>query len=114
MEVPQMSDSPIEKTEKNKINARVYMTGFILAVVLTIISFALVMSKISTRHIVIEGLIVAAISQMLVHLHYFLHLDRSSSARWNVLALVFTGLLLFIFVGGTIWVMYTLNSRMMQ
>ena len=61
----------------------------------------------------IFGLLGAAVVQMLVHLHYFLHLDRSSSARWNVLALLFTLLIMFIFVGGSIWIMFDLNYRMM-
>ena len=51
--------------------------------------------------------------QILVHLHYFLHLDVSSEKRWNVLALLFTFSIMTIFVGGTLWVMYTLNYRMM-
>ena len=55
----------------------------------------------------------AAIVQMLVHLHYFLHLDTSSAARWNVFALLFTLLIMIIFVGGTIWIMYNLNYLMM-
>ena len=91
-----------------------YVTGFILAIVLTVISFGLIMlkDKISETALYI-GLFGAAIVQMLVHLHYFLHLDRSTEQRWNVIAIGFTAILLFIFIGGTMWVMYTLNSRMM-
>jgi cytochrome o ubiquinol oxidase subunit IV len=51
--------------------------------------------------------------QILVHLHFFLHLDGSSAARWNVTALVFTILILALYVGGTLWIMFNLNSRMM-
>ncbi|MBE0650501.1 MAG: cytochrome o ubiquinol oxidase subunit IV [Bacteroidales bacterium] len=90
-----------------------YITGFVLALLLTIISFGLVMTHIVSRQFAVIGLFVAAVAQMLVHLHYFLHLDRSSAQKWNVLALAFTALLLFIFVAGTVWVLYTLNSRMM-
>ncbi len=96
-----------------RITFKNYMTGFILAVLLTIASFGLVMSGVFSKQLAVIGLSAAAVIQMLVHLHYFLHLDRSSSQRWNVVALSFTALLLFIFVAGTIWVMYTLNSRMM-
>jgi cytochrome o ubiquinol oxidase operon protein cyoD len=48
-----------------------------------------------------------------VHLHYFLHLDTSSTARWNVLAIIFTLIIMVLFVGGTLWIMYNLNYRMM-
>jgi cytochrome o ubiquinol oxidase subunit IV len=54
-----------------------------------------------------------AIIQILVHLHYFLHLDTSSAARWNILVLLFTLLIMILFVGGTIWIMHNLNYRMM-
>jgi len=96
-----------------RITKKAYITGIILALLLTAISFGMVISNTFSRKAVMAGLFVAAFTQMLVHLHYFLHLDKSSAQRWNVIALLFTALLLFIFVGGTLWVMYTLNSRMM-
>ncbi len=96
-----------------KVTTRTYITGLILAVVLTVISFGLVMSDAVDRTTAIVGLFIAGLLQMFVHLYYFLHLNRSSEQRWNVVALAFTALLLFIFIGGTLWVMYTLNMRMM-
>lgn len=91
-----------------------YILGFVLAVVLTLASFGLVVFKESiSKPAIIILLFVLAVLQMLVHLYYFLHLNKSSEQRWNVIAIAFTALLLFIFVGGTIWVMYTLNTRMM-
>jgi cytochrome o ubiquinol oxidase operon protein cyoD len=94
-------------------NFKSYATGFILSIVLTVIPFALVMSGAVSRSAALIGIIGAAIVQMLVHLHVFLHLDASSDARWNVLALLFTLLIMALFVGGTIWIMYNLNYRMM-
>ena len=66
-----------------------------------------------SRSAVLVGIFCAAVAQILVHLHYFLHLDTSSAARWNVLALVFTVLIMVLFVGGTLWIMSNLNYRMM-
>jgi cytochrome o ubiquinol oxidase operon protein cyoD len=48
-----------------------------------------------------------------VHLHYFLHLDTSSAARWNVLVMLFTLVIMALFVGGGLWVIWNLNYRMM-
>jgi cytochrome o ubiquinol oxidase subunit IV len=90
-----------------------YGTGFMLSIVLTVIPFALVMSSAVSRGVAIMGICGAGVVQILVHLHYFLHLDSSSEERWNILALLFTMLIMTIFVVGTLWVMYTLNSRMM-
>ena len=96
------------------ITKKNYIIGFVLATLFTLLSFGLVAFKDSLPKIaIIISLSVAALLQMFVHLYYFLHLNKSSEQRWNVIALAFTALLIFIFVGGTIWVMYTLNMRMM-
>jgi cytochrome o ubiquinol oxidase subunit IV len=92
---------------------KTYVTGFILSLVLTVIPFGLVMSGWASWSAMVWVICGAGILQILVHLHYFLHLDTSSAARWNVMALMFTLLIMTIFVGGTVWVMFTLNSRMM-
>ena len=95
------------------LSSKKYLVGFALAVLLTIVSFGLASVDGISRTVVLSGLFIAAILQMLVHIHFFLHLDRSSRQRWNLITLVFSALLIFIFVGGSIWVMVTLNARMM-
>jgi len=91
-----------------------YAIGFIFAMILTAFSFALVIKgQALGRGSMLCGIFGAAVLQILVHLHYFLHLDRSSAARWNVLALILTVLIMILFVGGTIWIMFDLNARMM-
>ncbi len=95
------------------LSTKKYLIGFGLAVVLTLVSFGLVAINALSRPAVLTGLFIAAILQMLVHLYFFLHLDRSSRQRWNLITFAFSLLLIFIFVGGSIWVMITLNARMM-
>jgi cytochrome o ubiquinol oxidase operon protein cyoD len=48
-----------------------------------------------------------------VHLKYFLHLDGSDGQRWNVMALLFTVLILFIVLAGSLWIMHNMNANMM-
>jgi len=108
-----MSPSPIESSGAGRGSLRAYAVGFILSVFLTAAAFGLVMSGVFARPIVFFGILAAAVVQMLVHLHYFLHLDTSSAARWNVAALLFTVLILVLFVGGTLWIMHSLHYRMM-
>jgi cytochrome o ubiquinol oxidase subunit IV len=95
------------------LSTKKYLVGFTLAVLLTLVSFGLATIAGFSKFSALAGLFFAAILQMLVHLHFFLHLDRSSKQRWNMITLVFSALLIFIFVGGSIWVMATLNARMM-
>jgi len=108
-----MKQADIDSSGTSRGNFDAYFTGFILSVALTVIAFGLVMSGETSRQVMLWGICSAGIVQILVHLHYFLHLDFSSGKRWNVLALLFTFLIMTIFVGGTLWVMYTLNFRMM-
>jgi cytochrome o ubiquinol oxidase subunit IV len=90
-----------------------YAIGFALSIVLTAIPFALVMSGVLPREATLFGVFAAAAVQVLVHLHYFLHMDRSSSQRWNMLSFAFAALVIFIFIGGSLWIMYDLHYRMM-
>ena len=50
---------------------------------------------------------------VLAGLIYFLHLDGSSAQRWNVMAFLFTLLILAIVVVGSLWVMHNMNANMM-
>jgi cytochrome o ubiquinol oxidase operon protein cyoD len=108
-----MNHAQIESTGASKGSFKSYTTGFILSIVLTAVAFALVMSGTLPRSVSLFGIVSAAVVQILVHLHYFLHLDTSSAARWNLVALVFTLFIMILFVGGTVWIMYNLNYRMM-
>ncbi len=108
-----MSQAPIDSTGISRGSLKSYLTGFVLSLILTAIPFAMVMSGALSSSAILCGIFSAGIVQILVHLHYFLHLDASSAARWNVLAMMFTLLIMALFVGGTLWIMYTLNYRMM-
>ncbi|SFB14571.1 cytochrome o ubiquinol oxidase operon protein cyoD [Collimonas sp. OK607] len=91
-----------------------YTTGFILALILTAIPFWLVMGKVidksSTMGLVLLGF---AAVQIVVHMVYFLHMNTKSEGGWSMLALIFTIMLLFIMLSGSLWVMYHLNHNMM-
>ena len=108
-----MSEIHNENMGAGRINTKHYVIGFALAVILTLVSFGIVLTNVAPKYVAAIGLFAAAILQMLVHLHYFLHLDKSSEQRWNVLAIAFTALILFVFIGGSLWIIYTLNARMM-
>jgi cytochrome o ubiquinol oxidase subunit IV len=108
-----MSQAIIDSTGASRGSVKSYLTGFVLSLILTAIPFAMVMSGTFSSSVTVAGIFSAGIVQILVHLHYFLHLDTSSEARWNLLALMFTLAIMVLFVGGTIWIMYNLYYRMM-
>jgi cytochrome o ubiquinol oxidase operon protein cyoD len=90
------------------------MTGFVLAVILTASPFWLVMGKAfastNTTSLIILGF---AAVQIVVHRIYFLHMDAKSESGWNMLALIFTIVLVVITLAGSLWVMYHMNTNMM-
>jgi len=51
--------------------------------------------------------------QIVVHMIYFLHMSPKSEGGWNLLALLFTVMLVVIALSGSLWVMYHLNHNMM-
>ncbi|MCG5076000.1 cytochrome o ubiquinol oxidase subunit IV [Paraburkholderia tagetis] len=91
-----------------------YLAGFVLAVVLTAASFWLVLHGGFSRETALIGLAVLAVVQILVHLVFFLHMNSSSSQRWNVTAFAYTVLTVLIIVGGTLWVMHNVGMNMMS
>ncbi|WP_395941944.1 cytochrome o ubiquinol oxidase subunit IV [Brevundimonas aurantiaca] len=96
------------------VSARDYLKGFVLSVVLTAIPFALVMGEFGIDSTVLSiVLLVFAAVQIVVHMVYFLHMNAHSEGGWNLLALVFTGVLVVIVLSGSLWVMHHLNSNMM-
>ncbi|HWU76024.1 MAG TPA: cytochrome o ubiquinol oxidase subunit IV [Rhodanobacter sp.] len=93
---------------------RGYLTGFVLAAILTIIPFWLVMGHVfDSRWLTITIVLLLAVVQIFVHIVYFLHLDTHSEGGWNMMAFIFTIVLVVIVLGASIWVMYNENANMM-
>lgn len=96
------------------VSAKEYLTGFVLSVVLTAIPFWLVMAKVLPTPTITTLVILAfAVVQVVVHMVYFLHMNPKSEGGWNLLALVFTLVLVVIVLAGSLWVMHHLNTNMM-
>ena len=93
-------------------SVRDYVIGFVLSIVLTAIPFGLVMAGTIPASSAVPACLGLGVVQMVVHLVYFLHMNRASSRTWNMAALIFTVVILVILGAGTIWVMYHLNLNM--
>lgn len=95
--------------EKSK-EFRHYLIGFALAAVLTIIPFTLVATVGGKISFVV--LILCAILQLIVHLRFFLHLSYKGQQKEDLQLVMFTGFILLIMIGGSIWVLGDLYTRM--
>jgi len=91
-----------------------YMIGFLLSVVLTVIPFWLVLGDVMENPIWAVAIIFAlGAVQMVVHIHYFLHVTIKVEQGWQAMSLGLTVLLLAIVLSGSIWVMFNLEEQMM-
>lgn len=95
--------------EKSK-EFRHYLIGFALATVLTIIPFSLVATV--GGPLGYGVLVLCAVLQLVVHLRFFLHLSLKGQQREDLQLVLFTGFILLVMIGGSIWVLGDLYTRM--
>ena len=100
--------------EEHSVGARVlgYTIGLGLALLLTATSFFIAGTDLVWQPSIPVAIIVLAIAQMGVHIVFFLHITTGPDNTNNVLALAFGLLIVFLVVGGTVWIMSHLNANM--
>jgi len=90
-----------------------YLTGLGLATLLTAVSFFVSGTTLVWGPSIPVALAVLAIAQMGVHLVFFLHITTGPDNVNNVMALAFGLLIVFLVIGGSLWIMAHLNHNMM-
>ncbi|MAS11302.1 cytochrome o ubiquinol oxidase subunit IV [Salinisphaera sp.] len=94
--------------------ARGYVMGYLAALVLTLIPFGAVYYDLMSQGAILLVIAITAVLQLGVHLRFFLHLDMSQEQRWNTISVLFSVFTMFIMVGGTLWLFYSLYARHMM
>ena len=89
-----------------------YTTGLGLAILATIASFVVSQTHLLWPPGIPVGLVVLAFAQIGVHLVFFLHLGSGPDHTNNILALAFGVLIVFLVIGGSIWIIANLNENM--
>lgn len=91
----------------------IYVTGIILCVILTVIPFYLVMQPMFSKATTIAWLYIAATAQLFVQIKCFLRLQyKSEQGKANIMTFLFTGVILAVVIGGSLWIMLHLNYNM--
>ena len=98
--------------EDHRQDFRSYCTGGVLALVLTAIAFWLVAFGALPPFERLLAVALLAVVQIVVHFRYFMHISWRSH-RDDLQLILFTSLILFLMIGGTIWIMANLHERMM-
>lgn len=91
---------------------RAYLIGYALSLALTLIAFVLTILHVFSYDSALSVLVILALIQFGIQAQCFLHLGESSSREKLV---IFAGacLVILILVSGSLWIMFTLNGRMM-
>ncbi len=90
-----------------------YFYGFILAIILTVIPFAMVAFGDIDRGPTLVLVTILAAVQMVVHIRFFLHYSTARTPLEARIALAFAVGIGVILIAGCIWVMSDLHYRMM-
>lgn len=92
-----------------------YLTGYMLSVALTLLAFGMIALHVTlTAFMLTAVLIFLAIVQLCIQLFFFLHVGRGADRHWNAAALVFALFVVFMLVGGTLWIMSNLQANAVQ
>lgn len=90
-----------------------YLLGFVLATLLTAVSFYIARSTLVWEPSIPIALSVLAIAQMGVHLVFFLHITSGPDGLNNSMALAFGLLIVGLLVFGSLWIMTHLSHTLM-
>ncbi len=92
---------------------KAYLLGLGLSILLTLTAYFVVVKHVFTGWTLVLAIVALAITQALVQLILFLHLGRELQPRWNLIVFLFMVLVIVIVIGGSLWIMYNLNARVM-
>jgi len=112
-----MSEQPnapvdgVDPMQEERREFRSYVWGAGIALLLTLVPFALVHWAGLPRMPTLIVIGIFALVQILIHFRCFLHISFAHK-REDLQLILFSALLLTIMVGGTIWIMASLALRM--
>ncbi|HEY4832677.1 MAG TPA: cytochrome o ubiquinol oxidase subunit IV [Waddliaceae bacterium] len=110
-----MSDLSLKEIKKEWHGTlKSYVIGFASSLILTAVSFLLVVSKQLSGQTLVYSIIALAIGQAAVQLRFFLHLGQEPKPRWESVVFYFMVLILLIIAIGSLWIMYDLHHRLMD
>jgi cytochrome o ubiquinol oxidase operon protein cyoD len=104
----------------NGSGARSYILGFTGSIVLTLIPFIMLEIHVGSHHTVfshatlIAAAVACALLQFFVQIACFLHLAGKGVSRERRAMFAAAAAVVFILVAGSLWIMTSLNGRMMM
>ncbi|HEV2613302.1 MAG TPA: cytochrome o ubiquinol oxidase subunit IV [Gammaproteobacteria bacterium] len=90
-----------------------YIIGLFLSLLLTVIAFLLVGKHMLSNSSLYIAVSILAVIQFCVQSLCFLRLNAGPEGRWNLYPFMFAVFVVFVVIGGSLWIMYNLNYNMM-
>jgi len=109
------NDHYITSEHMEMSSPKTYFWGYGLSLITTLASFGLVEWHIVSEHVFPEHtilfpvIVVLALVQCIVQAIFFLHLGRGLGQRARTIVFLLTAFIVFILVGGSLWIMNNLN-----
>lgn len=94
-------------------SAKPQIIGYILSLVLTALTFAVVLYTTAPMTMKITIVLVLAILQLLVQLIYFMHIGENKEKVYNIINISFAIFVAITVVAGSIWVMSFHSAHLM-
>lgn len=85
------------------------MIGFVLSLLCTLGAYG--MAGIASFILLIP---ILGLCQVIIQMICFFHIGVESKPRWNLMMFLFMALVVFLIIGGSIWIMYNLNAYAMM
>lgn len=99
---------------KNNRTLISYAVGFLSSIGLTLFAFWVVTYHVLDGLSAVWMILALALVQCTIQLFFFLHLGSDTRPRWKFLSMIFMLVILTIVVVGSLWIMNSLNDRMMM
>lgn len=103
----------IESEHKWNTDMKPVVIGFVLSLVCTFAAYLIVSTGILRPKIYLGAVLILGILQTAFQFIFFFSLANEKNPRWNLILFFFMGLIVFIVVGGSVWIMQNLNYHMM-
>ncbi len=100
-------------TRKKEGTESSLLIGFVLSILLTVSSYLVVTQHLLPNDMIIAVVIFLALLQFVVQAIFFLHLDKESGPRWNLVIFLSTLSIVIMVIIGSLWIMTHLNYNMM-
>jgi cytochrome o ubiquinol oxidase subunit IV len=98
-----------------KKTLKMYIVGVALCILLTLLPFGVVMKGSMSRHATFALIILAALAQFFVQVICFLRLTtKTAQGKTNIVSFLFSFLVVFVLIIGSLWIMWHLNYNMMH